>query len=169
MLISLDLSSAFDCVIHTKLLSRLHDDFGIDGNCLKWLKSYLQDRSQYVSLMNARSPTTLLQTGVPQGSVLAPLLFSSYVSPITRLAYQHGLSCHSYADDTTIYFPLGCNTDIETKLNALNICTTDLKNWLMFQGLMPNPNKTDAIVTGTKQQVHRTDTQTSSIKIADVH
>ena len=168
MLISLDLSSAFDCVIHTKLLDRLHDDFGIDGNCLKWLKSYLQDRSQYVSLMNARSPTTLLQTGVPQGSVLAPLLFSSYVSPITRLAYQHGLSCHSYADDTTIYFPLGCNTDIETKLNALNICTTDLKNWLMFQGLMLNPNKTDAIVTGTKQQVHRTDTQTSSIKIADV-
>lgn len=168
MLISLDLSSAFDCVIHTKLLDRLHDDFGIDGICLKWLKSYLHNRSQYVSLMNARSPTILLQTGVPQGSVLAPLLFSSYVSPISRLASQHNLSCHSYADDTTIYFPLGCNTDIETKLNALNICTTDLKNWLMFQGLMLNPNKTDAIVTGTKQQVHRTDTQTSSIKIADV-
>ena len=98
---------------------------------------------------------------------MPPLLFSSYISPLARLVIQHGLSCHSYADDTTIYFPLGFNTDIETTLNTLNACTAEVKNWLIFQGLLLNPTKTDAIVTGTKQQVKRTDTETNTIKIAD--
>jgi hypothetical protein len=149
------------------LLERLHEDFGIGGICLKWLRSFLHERSQYVSSFNTKSLTTLLQTGVPQGSVLAPLLFSSYISPLTRLVSQHGLSCHSYADDTTIYFPFDGNAEGGDKLTALNSCTTDLKVWLMFQGLLLNPTKTDAIVVGTKQQVNRIDANTTLIKIAD--
>ena len=64
MMVSLDLSSAFDCVIHSKLLNRLQEEFGVRGRCLDWLRSYLKDRSQYVSMKDVKSEITSLKTGV---------------------------------------------------------------------------------------------------------
>ena len=82
LLVLLDLSAAFDTVDHTNLLNRLSSDFGISGLALGWFRSYLAEREQYVSVSDAKSDGIRLQFGVPQGSVLGPVLFTIYTSPL---------------------------------------------------------------------------------------
>jgi len=88
---SLDFSSAFDTIDHPILLSRLNDCFGLSGNALAWVETYLQNLYQCVHLGQASSPYTLCLTGVPHSSVLGPLLFSCYVSPISSIASSHNV------------------------------------------------------------------------------
>src|SRR5277367_6357282 len=103
LLVFLDLSSVFDCVSHSTLLHRLSQDFGLTGPSLSWLHSYLSGRSQYVFWNDTRSTVSAASIGVPQGSVLGPLLFCAYVSPIYRLLGTFGrLHHHLYTDDTTL-------------------------------------------------------------------
>ena len=82
----LDLSAAFDTVDHGLLLHRLNTRFGIKGKVLAWFKSYLTDRSQFVSIDGSNSSHSDLMYGVPQGSVLGPILYLLYVS--SRLRYK---------------------------------------------------------------------------------
>ena len=89
LLIGLDLSAAFDTVCHSTLIKRVHTEFGVSGTALSWIQSYLQDRTQFVKLGQHRSPETTLEVGVPQGSVLGPLLFAVYCSPVA------GVRCHN--------------------------------------------------------------------------
>ena len=100
----LDLSAAFDTIDHSILLNRLRKCFGIKDVAFKWLKSYLSDRTQSIKLGNTCSDPQLLSFGVPQGSVLGPLLFSLYTTPLSQVIgkfqnFQH----HPHADDTHIY------------------------------------------------------------------
>ena len=85
LLVSLDISAAFDTIDHTILLNRLSVGFGVSGSVLTWLKSYT-GRYQCVRVGQASSSHTLCHTGVPQGSVLGPILFSCYISPISFIA-----------------------------------------------------------------------------------
>ena len=78
LLIGLDLSSAFDAVCNWTLIKRLQTQFGVPGTALSWIQSYLQDRTQFVKLRQHRSSETVLEVGVPQGSVLGSLLFAVY-------------------------------------------------------------------------------------------
>ena len=80
----LDLSAAFDTINHDLLLSRLTEWFGIDGVVLQWVCSYLTDRSQLVKVDGALSTPQLLLCDVPQGSVLGPLLFTMYSTPLSQ-------------------------------------------------------------------------------------
>ena len=102
-LIMIDLSAAFDTINHDILLRRLRDRYGIMGDALKWVKSYLTNRFQKISINEYTSCSSLLSSGVPQGSVLGPLLFSLYVQPAGDIIRKHGLSFHHYADDLQIY------------------------------------------------------------------
>ncbi len=103
-LVGLDISAAFDTVNHQLLLGRLESDFGIRGTPLKWIGSYLQHRTFSVRVGQSTSALASLTTsGVPQGSVLGPILFTAYVSPIGRLIDGRGLGYHCYADDTHLY------------------------------------------------------------------
>ena len=82
LLVLLDLSAAFDTVDHEVLLSRLEERLGICGNALSWVKSYMSDRKQSVSINGTTSESHVLDCGVPQGSVLCPLFFVSYTLPL---------------------------------------------------------------------------------------
>ena len=84
ILLLLDLSAAFDTVDHHILLTRLSCRFGIKGNALKWIKSYLSDRRQSVCVDNERSSSQDLSCGVPQGSVLGPILYLLYTAPLGK-------------------------------------------------------------------------------------
>ncbi len=94
ILVLFDLSAAFDTVCHSVLLSRL-SSIGINGAVLQWLTSYLSDRRQFVRIDKNRSCTVTISRGVPQGSVLGPLLFLMYVLPLGQIIRRHGLNFHS--------------------------------------------------------------------------
>ena len=99
----MDLSAAFDTVSHTILLNRLQKRVGITGGALRWFQSYLENRKQFVRINNKNSKPVDLKYGVPQGSVLGPVLFSLYTLPLADLLKEHGVEYHLYADDTQIY------------------------------------------------------------------
>ena len=93
LLALLDLSAAFDCVDHEILVNRLSGTFGINGLVLSWLVSFLSNRTQYVAFNGSVSTTTNLECGVPQSSVLGPLLFMLYTADIVEIAASFGVSC----------------------------------------------------------------------------
>ena len=86
ILVLLDLSSAFDMIDHEILISRLADSFGIRGTVFRWIKSYLYNRTQSIVIGDAQSVISPIDCGVPQDSVLGPMLFSLYISPIAVIA-----------------------------------------------------------------------------------
>jgi len=149
LLILLDLSAAFDTVSHRTLIARL-DSFGICGRVLEWFQSYLDDRHQSVTISKYSSSRHHLNQGVPQGSVLGPVLFSMYMSPLSRIIERHNLSGHFYADDTQLYIAFPPSTplvDIEAKANA---CCSEIRAWMTQNMLQLNESKTNVILFGTK-------------------
>src|SRR5664279_3908570 len=161
----LDLSAAFDTVCHTKLCSILSHDFGIGGSALHLIQSYLSDRSQFVKIGNSRSQTIKCTSGVPQGSVLGPLLFTAYVSPVGRLASCHNILHHFYADDTQLYNSL--TGDIGCCLSQLTDCSLAIHHWFLSHDLLINPTKSEAAFFGTRQRLANT-TLPTAISIAGV-
>ena len=90
-LIGLDILAAFDTVSHPKLLARLETEFGIEGAALGWIDSYLSNRTFFVRVGDNSSAVVALSSGVPQGSVLGPILFTAYVAPIGKLIESFGV------------------------------------------------------------------------------
>ncbi len=128
VLLLLDLSAAFDTIYHSILISRLECCIGLQGNVLKWFTAYLTNRSFSVNIANFTSSTAPLTCGVPQGSILAPTLFSLYMLPLCDILEKHGISFHCYADDTQLYIPIK-----KGSINALEIltaCLQDLTKWI---------------------------------------
>jgi len=103
MLTLLDLSAAFDSVDHETLVERLRTSYGLCGVVMDWFGSYLNQRTQHVRTAGSNSSPLSVLFGVPQGSVLGPILFLLYVADLLRLIEKHRLTPHAYADDTQIY------------------------------------------------------------------
>ena len=103
MLTLLDLSAAFDSVDHDTLLKRLQKSYGLGGVVVSWFTSYLADRTQFVKSSASSSMPSAVLYGVPQGSVLGPILFLLYTADVLQLVKSHQLQPHAYADDTQIY------------------------------------------------------------------
>ena len=150
-LVLLDLSAAFDTIDHNILLTRLASVFGICGSAIDTLASYISNRSQFVKIDSHSSDAATLSSGVPQGSVLGPLLFSLYTTPICHLLENSGVSFHLYADDTQLYiafFP----QDHSSALLHLSSILDSVHAWLTSNRLVVNASKTEYLLVGTKNQ-----------------
>ena len=147
----LDLSAAFGTIDHDLLLSRLTEWFGIDGVVLQWVRSYLTGCSQLVKVKGVLSTPQLLLCGVPQGSVLGPLLFTMYTAPLSAIITAIGLKHHLYADDTQIYtyFVAG---DIAQSLIVVQNCMLAIQVWMNQNMLKLNPSKTEFMIIGNLTQ-----------------
>jgi hypothetical protein len=164
LLVLLDLFAAFDCIDINTLGRRLEHTFGFTGTTLSWLRSYMNGRSQFVRVGDEKSSTTVCCFGVPQGSVLGPLLFSLYVSPIANLISGFGVNHVQYADDTQLYVLLRNEGDIQT----VNDCFRALHSWFVINGLSLNPNKSEATILGTSARQRR-EVCISQITLNDAH
>jgi len=110
----LDLSAAFDTIDHSILLPRLSSWFGIHGSVLNWFKSYLSFRSFRVRCNNTFSSLCTSSCGVPQGSVLGPLLLIMYITPLSTLITSLSVNHQLYADDTQLFFSFYPPTSIHS-------------------------------------------------------
>ena len=144
LLVLLDLSSAFDTIDHTILLNRLSKRYGIQGYALRWVASYLQDRKQRVVIGQATSDNYTCTTGVLQGSVLGPALFSLYVQPVGDVIRKHGIKFHHYADDLQLMHVFDLNpTSLAEAIQRLQDCIMEIREWLTSNYLKVNDQKTD--------------------------
>lgn len=150
----LDMSAAFDTVDHDILLDRLSTSFGITGTAFSWLRSFLADRAQQVSFNSAQSSIAAVSTGVPQGSVLGPLLFLLYSADVPVIADLHGLSVHCYADDGQVYISdrVGAADGLVT---GITTCIKEIDLWMSSNRLKLNSDKTQFIWLGSRQQLQK--------------
>ncbi len=149
ILVLLDLNAAFDTICH----SILHRWIGLSGTVLSWFKSDLSQRSQFVYLGTNRSQTVPLCQGVPQGSVLGPVLFSVYMLPLGKIIQKYGLGYHCYADDTQIY--ISTQSDSTTSSLTLSACLLEIKAWMKHSFLKLNCSKTEIVLIGTPSNVNK--------------
>ena len=147
VLLLLDLSAAFDTINHKLLLKKLEDLYGINGYVLKWLESYLSNRSFKVVINKSASSSCWLEIGVPQGSILGPLLFIMYTKDLEMIVNKYGFSIHLYADDTQIYFAFDVHSS-HPDLTKVNLCFKEIKQWMSANFLKLNDTKTEFIDIG---------------------
>ena len=112
------------------MLRRLQNTTGVHGNTLKWFSSYLAVRKQSLTVNGAASGPTALAFGVPQGSVLGPLLFTCYTSPLGSILERYGLRKHFCADDSQLYLCFKPPIDAEQAISYVEACIVDIITWM---------------------------------------
>ncbi len=139
MLVLLDLSAGFDTIDNDILIDRLQNYTGIQGQALRWLRSYLSDRYHFVYLNRESSQLSPVKYGVPQGSVLGPLLFSIYMLPLGSIIRKYGNNFHCYADETQLY--ISTRPDETSKLFKLTECVKNVNDRMTNNFLILNSDK----------------------------
>ena len=141
-------------------MSRLSSFYGLSNTALNLIASYLLDRTQSVSIQSHSTPPPNILTGIPQGFVLGPLLFSLYTSPISQIFTKASISYHLYADDTQIYISFSPSQSYDS-LSLLSSTLDEVYAWLTSNRLSVNPSRTEFLIIGNPQQ--RNKIQSSSI------
>ena len=160
----LDLSAAFDTVDHTILLERLAKSFGISAQALWWFASYLTEQFQSVHFARKTSSSTLVRCGVPQGSVLGPLLFLLYTADIGSIASKYNINSHSFADNTQLYLS-GDPSEAPFLRSSIVACINEITEWCATNKLKLNPSKTEFLWSATARRQDQLDH--TSIRLSD--
>ena len=148
MLVLLDLGAAFDTIDKHILIERLKSHFGVQGIALKWLTSYMSDQFVSVAVDNNCSNPQPVNFGVPQGSVLRPMLFTMYTSPLSDILNKFDFGFQLYADDTQIYLPVNIKPD--APFEKVEKCLSKIKSWMTTNRLMLNEKKTEVLFSTTR-------------------
>ena len=155
--IYIDLSRAFDTLDHCFLLGKL-DHIGVRGSVLEWVRSYLTGRQQFVTVGDSSSPLEPLTMGVPQGSVLGPLLFLLYINDMS--CSSNLLNFVHFADDTTVFLS---GRDVSHLSDTVNVEFSKVDSWLVVNKLSLNLSKTTYMII-----THSSIPDDLSIRIRDV-
>ncbi len=124
------------------------------GSALNWFSSYVTDRHQTVKIQNSSSKPETMLYGVPQGSVLGPLLFTMYTTPLSSIISKHRIGHSLYADDNQIYISFSAK-DGQSSLEQLKSCIMDIFQWMSDAKLKLNPGKTEFLIIGSQIQIHK--------------
>ena len=119
------------------------------------MQSYLSDRQHCVAMGGCRSTFVTNLTDVPQGSVLGPFLFFIFTTPVGNIIDSFGVTYHQYADDTQLYTTIKLSSS--DKLASMSACADAVTSWHLENDVLLNQNKTEAIITGIRQQIAKFD------------
>jgi hypothetical protein len=167
VLMLLDMSAAFDCVDHAILIKAL-ESIGIKGAALRWFENYLSNRHQSVVINDEISPPRVLKTGVPQGSVLGPLLFIIYMLGIRDAITSHKFDYLIYADDIQI-FTSTTTDELPATLKRLEACVASVSHWLASRRLFLNGNKTELILLGQSRTLAKCSPCSITVEGSTIH
>ena len=146
----LDLSAAFDTIDHSILTLRLKNTFGFSDLVLDWFISYLKDRTQSVKINDTESKPHPLLYGIPQGSILGPIIYTLYTTPLGNIIKDHNLNYHMYADDTQLYLSIE-PANVHDLVYSLECCLNDVKTWMVDNKLKLNDEKTEVLLCNPKK------------------
>ena len=159
-LLMIDLSKAFDTINHELLITKL-SIYGVSPSSLKWFKAYLTSRRQYVRIDNVDSNSQIIRHGVPQGSILGPLLFIIFMNDINLVPISD-CELHLYADDTTM---LTCSPTMDQLMTTTNQALTTIVDWFLKNKLIVNLKKTECMTVMTKAKERFTSENNSTLSI----
>ena len=151
----LDYRKAFDIVPHAPLMKKLQD-IGLHTNLLAWLFDYLTLRKQQVIVDGATSSQCTIVSGVPQGSVLGPLLFSIYINGITEVSISANSYHVLYADDILCYIYRGISQPKED-LHKVQSDINELERWSEEHLLQMNPSKCKYMIISKRHRINPSD------------
>ena len=142
VMVLVDFSLAFNCVKHRILEDKLRREFNFSPSAVNLISSYLDGRSQVVRVGDQYSTELPVADGTPQGSCLSAMMFSLYINSIAEV-----IECkyHLYADDLQLYVS-GSIDDVDALVEKINRDLASIERWSTFNGLFPNPRKTQAII-----------------------
>ena len=165
----LGLSAAFDTIDHNILITRLRSTFGCSGTVLGWFISDLSCRTQSVFVGHESTPS-VLKCGVPQGSVLGPLLFTLYTHPLSAVICQSGLSFFFFfffffTDDSQLH-KSNVRSDFPVLACCLKDCIEDVAEWMGDCKLKMNDDKTERMAIGNRSKLSQVIPNLASVFIS---
>lgn len=144
----LDFKKAFDLVNHNIILKKLKE-YGLSQSCLSFFESYLKDRKQSVNINGSLSYEGGILYGVPQGSILGPLLFSIFINDLPLSISDPNINCTLFADDATIDTS---DKDVQVISERLQTCINEISGWCFSNHMILNPSKTKCMIITTRQK-----------------